>query len=971
MTQAPETEHTKQAVDASVPPPDIDGVVRTDSVTKQLYSTDASIYKIRPNYVIFPFNRKDVITVHRWSQRHSVPLTPRGGGTSLSGQSIGQGAVIDYSKHFDQILEWDSENERVRVQPGLVLEHLNKALAEHGYQFGPDVATANRATIGGMIGNNSAGAHSIRHGHTADHVHSLDCVLANGETVTFEPLSMAEAERRGEQSNLEGRLYRTLPERIQQSRKKIMSEYPELMRNVSGYALDRFLDQLDDGVVDFTQLICGSEGTLGTVIEAELDVVPAVERTGLVVLECDSLQDALSANREAIKGNPLAVELLDSKLLELAQNSIEFSRYLDWIEGDPEAVLIVETELSEKDTSTEGGNEYYRQLFRDSGFQGPIHSVRDDSLQQKIWKVRKSGLPLLLGIPGDKKPTTFVEDTAVDPDRLVDYVTEFQELVADHDTEAAFYGHSSVGCLHIRPLINLKSNDGPTRMRDLARDVVDLVEKYNGALSGEHGDGKSRSEWLESYYGDYLTNLFEVVKDTFDSDHRLNPGNIVDPQRMDKNLRFGSDYDTSSLETVQDFSEQGGATEIIERCNGSGVCRKENDGTMCPSYMVTEEEKHSTRGRANVLRGLIDGDLDSSAMTDGRLESVMELCISCKACKSECPSEVDMAPLNEEVQHKINTAEGTDLRSQFFAEIGRTVRRLASFQPLPAAIMSIPGMERLVKSSLDISPQRNLPSIAGNPFNVSKYPDDPTSVDNPVVLYVDTFSGYVEPDLARRSISLLKRLGYDPIVPDVPCCGRTLMSKGFLDKAQYQAQKTVDTLMPFAEKNLPILVLEPSCHSVLTDDLSRYVPGDTAEKIGESSVLISTFLVNNMETLNETTNVRPNTDILVHGHCHQKALVGSMDLVRLLDEFNQGEVEFVDSGCCGMAGSFGFEREHYSHSKKMANRKLVPAIKRSNSAKTVVAPGISCRQQINHFTDVSFKHPVEFLADAILDPSEV
>jgi FAD/FMN-containing dehydrogenase/Fe-S oxidoreductase len=953
-------------------PPSIEGIIRTDSVTKQLYSTDASIYEVRPECVFFPFNREDVRAIHRWCDHHERTIIPRGGGTSLSGQSIGKGAIVDYSRHLDEILEWDENEEIVRVEPGVVLENLNEFLSDYGYCFGPDVATANRATIGGMIGNNSAGAHSIRYGPTADHVRSLTCVLSNGEEITVEPISRDEARRRAERDTREGKLYDRIPELVQSHAQRIREEFPELMRNVSGYAVDRFLESLEEGVVDLTQLICGSEGSLGAVVEAELEVVPAVEETALVVLECNSLQEAVRANHEAIQADPLAVELLDDMVLTLAEESREFSRHMDWIQGDPEAVIIVEVgRKTGEEQSLQSRVHDVVDRLRSSDFTGTVQGVLDETLQDHIWKIRKSGLPLLLGISGDRKPTTFVEDTAVDPDRLAEYVSDFQDLVSEYDTQAAFYGHSSVGCLHIRPLINLKESDGVRDMRNLARDVVDLVKDYNGALSGEHGDGRSRSEWLDDFYGESLTQLFHDIKTAFDPDIRLNPGNVVEPERMDRNLRYGAEYEAHPPETVQDFEIQGGFEEIVERCNGSAVCRKENSGTMCPSYMVTGEEKHSTRGRANLLRGLMDGDVSSEALSDGRAESVMELCISCKACKSECPSEVDMAPLKEETLHRVHQEKGARVRERFFAGIGRTARMLASWQPIPNLLLSVPGIEALVKRSLGIAPERDLPQFAPDPFRAfTEESDHEETGKKTVVLYVDTFSGYLESRLARRAIRVLKRFGYQPIVPETPCCGRPYMSKGFLEKARTQVQRTLDVLEPYAEQSVPILTLEPSCYSVLVDDARRYAPGPTAEAVADSTVLFNEFIQSRVgDELNEEM-VNPPGDLLLHGHCHQKALSGSDAFVTMMDRVARGNAQFVDAGCCGMAGSFGYEEEHYEHSRRMAERKLLPAVEQQAEGTTVVAPGLSCRQQIQHFTSASVKHPVDVLADAVLAPTE-
>lgn len=951
----------------TVPPPDIDGVVREDSVTRQLYSTDASIYEVKPEYVLFPVNRSDIQTIHRWSATYDVTLVPRGAGTSLSGQSIGRGAVVDYSKHFDGILNWDARTKTVRVEPGVVLEQLNEFLEPRGRSFGPDVATSNRATIGGMIGNNSAGAHSIRYGYTARHVESITCVLPGGEEVQFEPLNREEARRKARGDGPEARLYRTVPRLVEDRAGMIDDQYPELLRNVSGYGLDRFLDRLEDDVVDFTELICGSEGTLGAVVEATLKTVPAIETKGLLVVNCSSLQDAVRANRRIIEESPLAVELLDRTLLELAGDSRELSRYMDWMQGNPEAVLIVEVGSEVGRDDMQKRVDTIRDAVSELELDLSVTTVLDEKTQQNVWKVRKSGLPLLLGISDDRKPTTFVEDTAVDPEHLADYVREFQSIVEDFGTTAAFYGHISVGCLHIRPLINLKSAGGIRDMKAMTEAVVELVKKYNGSLSGEHGDGRARSEWLDEFYSPEMTELFEEVKTAFDPDHRFNPGNIVEPGSMTEDLRYGEDYRVEHWDLEQDFSGQGGFAEIIERCNGSAVCRKEESGTMCPSYMVTRDEKHSTRGRANVLRGLISGSLDREALTDGRLEEVMDLCISCKACKSECPSEVDMAPLKQEISHRLHRENGANLREWFFGAFGRFARLAAPAQPLVGWLQSVPGVEPLMKWVLGVAPERSLPALSGNPVQPRTPVDNPEELSNPVVLYTDTFNGYLEPEVLRQTWNLFEALGADPIVPEVPCCGRTYLSQGFLGKGRRQARKTVEVLADYAGSNIPIVTLEPSCYSAIVDDYPRLVPGEKTDRVAGQTELLTDFLEREYreELENQAAEVEPAGTVRVHGHCHQKALLGEESLVSLLEAVAGDRVEFIDSGCCGMAGSFGYEREHYDHSTAMGERKLMPAVRNGDGEDRIVAPGLSCRDQIRDLTGLSPDHPAEFLNDLV------
>jgi FAD/FMN-containing dehydrogenase/Fe-S oxidoreductase len=943
-------------------PPDLRGDVRRDDLSRQLYSTDASIYKVHPRYVCIPSGPGDLNRLVEWVDNHELSLVPRGAGTSLSGQSIGSGAVVDCSRHLTEILDVDPSERTARVQPGVVLDHLNQLLAEHGLQFGPDVATASRANLGGMIGNNSAGAHSIRYGHTAEHVRALEVLLPNGEEVTFEPITREEARARAGNGSLEARLYRDVLELVESHAELIRDAYPTIQRNSSGYGLDRFLDKLERDVVDFTELICGSEGTLGLVKEATLDLVSAPRSRGALVYHADDLLEAMELNRCMVEeASPYAVELIDDTILDLARDSLETSRMLDWVEGSPSTLLVVEQAEFEDSADLADQLERTRGTIRDSGFNGElVEATTEDQLEQ-VWSVRKAGLPLLLGLPGNDKPTTFVEDTAVDPARLADYVRDFQELVEDHGTRAAFYGHSSVGCLHIRPLVNLKSEEGVQAMRSLAEDAFDLVLEYNGVISGEHGVGRARSEWLETMYGSEVVSLFESIKHCFDPDNRFNPGNVVDPSPMTENLRFGADYEASSFDSVRDFSDKNGFTEFVELCNGNGACRKEDSGTMCPSYMVTREEKHSTRGRANALRGLLDGDLDPSALTDGTMEEVMELCISCKGCKSECPTGIDMAPMKEEVLHRIHREKGASLRDRFFAEIGTIFRVLAPASGMVNWIQSLPGVEGLTKKILGVGQNRHLPKLARDTFPFHEFPSTSEGLSNPVVLHVDTFTGYVEPDVARDATRVLEALGYDVVVPRLPDCGRPMMSKGFLDRAEKQVSRTLDHLGPMARRNLPIVGLEPSCVSAFTDDYQRFESSDRAEMVARQTRTFTEFLSeegaeslrNDLGTFEE--------DVLIHGHCHQEALYGTGDAQSLFEDLTDGAVRVLDSGCCGMAGSFGFEAEHVEHSREMGERVLLPEVREAPSETLVLASGTSCRQQVADFTDRRALHPAEVL----------
>ena len=941
----------------------VEGEVRFDKMTRHLYSTDASIYQIEPIGVVFPRHAGDVQAVLETANEFRVPILPRGGGTSLAGQTVGQAVVLDFSRHMNQILEVNREERWCRVQPGVVQDELNAHVRPAGLLFGPDTSTSNRATLGGMLGNNSAGAHSIAYGLTVDHVLELTVLLSDGAQVRFADVTPEELEVKRRQSGLEGHIYLEVSRLIAEHRDEILARYPKILRRVSGYNLDQFVR---DKPFNLARLAVGSEGTLVAVVEAKMRLVPHPPKTALDVIHFRTLDEALDASPAILETGPYAVELTDKMILDLARGNIEQSKRLGFVQGDPAAILIVEY-AGESEGEVKAKVEALESLRSRSrmGYAATITQAPEE--QQSIWKLRKAGLGLLLGMKGEKKPVAFVEDTAVDPARLPEFTRHFKEILAKHGAEAGYYGHCSVGCLHIRPLINLKETAGVAQMLAIANEITDLVLAFGGALSGEHGDGLARSHFNAKLYGPQLYDAFRQVKQGFDPNNLMNPGKIVDAPPMTENLRYGSSYKTWEPETTLDFSGQGGFAAAVEMCNGVGVCRKKLEGTMCPSYMATLDEEHSTRGRANALRTVLSGQIPQSEFTGRRLFEVLDLCLECKACKAECPSNVDMAKLKYEFLAHYYRANGLPLRNRLFGRIADLSRWGSRVAPLVNWLNGLEVSRWLLERFVGIDRRRPLPRLASATFLdwFSRHtPGNGVGARGTVLLFHDTFTTYHTPEVAIAATRLLERLGYRVELAEKWCCGRPLISKGMLGEAQAHARLNVSALGPFALRGVPIVGLEPSCLLTLRDEYPDLIRDETASAVARQAFLLEEFLLEEQKTGRLVWPERSGGRVLLHGHCHQKALSGTASTVLVLRAAGY-EVSEIDAGCCGMAGSFGFEKEHYELSVAIARRKLVPTIEAVGRDVTIAAAGISCRQQIEHLTDRRARHPAELLWDAL------
>jgi FAD/FMN-containing dehydrogenase/Fe-S oxidoreductase len=955
----------------------IRGDVRFDPASRLLYSTDASMYQVEPIGVVMPRDADDVQAAIEVTRGQGVAVLPRGGGTSLTGQTVNHALVLDFSRSMNQVLEVNAEEGWARVQPGLVQDELNHHVRPQGLLFGPDTSTSNRATLGGMLGNNSGGSHSIAYGLTVDHVIEMTALLADGTRVVLGEVTGEECAARAARAGAEGRIYREVARIREAYADEIRARFPSHWRRVAGYNLNELLGiGVKPGSyagggngaprsLNMARLVVGSEGTFCTVLEAKVRLVRRPARTAVDVIHYRDMQEALESSQAILETGPYAVELTDKMILDLARGNIEHRQRARFIQGDPAAILMVEY-AGDSDAEVRAKVEALEARRQRERFGYAAHIAYEAAEQQSIWKLRKAGLGLLFGLKGDGKPIAFVEDTCVHPKHLAEFVPRFRDIFARHDTDGAYYGHCSVGCLHIRPVINLKTKRGLEQVEAIGREITDLVLQFGGTISSEHGDGRARSPFLERMYGPTIMRAFRELKAAFDPDNRMNPGNIVANAELTRHLRYGAQYTTWEPKTLLDFSSHGGFAAAVEMCNGVGECRKKLEGTMCPSYMATRDEEHSTRGRANALRAVLSGRMAPAEFTGQRLYEVMDLCLECKGCKAECPANVDMAKLKYEFLHHYYRANGLPLRNKLFGRIARVNALGARVPGLVNAVSASAPMRWILERVVGIDRRRPLPALARQTFTdwFARRPPAAAAPRGEVVLFHDTFVTYNVPEIGRAAVEVLERAGYRVVLVDRKCCGRPLISKGLLEEARQHADWNVARLAPYAARGIGIVGLEPSCLLTLRDEWVDLLRTEEARAVAHQSFLLEEFLLReraNGLTLPFSGHGRP---VLLHGHCHQKALVGTAPTVAVL-KWAGYEVSEVDSGCCGMAGSFGFEREHYDISVALGNRRLAPAVKAAPADTLVVAPGMSCRQQIDHLAGRLARHPAEALREAL------
>jgi FAD/FMN-containing dehydrogenase/Fe-S oxidoreductase len=933
----------------------LEGYLRTDPSSRALWSTDASVYLRRPAGVVVARCEEDVKRALEAAREIGLSITPRGTGTSLAGQATAPGLALDVSE-MQRVLELDLEGRRCSVEPGFIQGELNALVEPHGLVFGADTSTSDVATLGGMIGNNSAGMRSIVYGTTADQILSLRCVLASGETVELGPLPRYEAIRRARHADAEARLLRGALEIGERYSEEIKRRFPKMIRRVSGYSLDALIDP---ETLDLTRLICGSEGTLAVVTRAEFRLSELPPQRAMASFQFGSLAEAARATVRLFEEKPSALELLDDIAIGRARANPVYKDSTRFVQGDPNALLLVEWGGTEEELDNRFAG--LEALAREVGA-SVVTPLRAKGEMAQTVKLRKSTLPILLGTTDKEKPVAFVEDAAVPPDRLEEFITRFREIVERNGTWACFYGHASVGCLHVRPALDTSDPEGVGRMRRIAEEVADLVVECGGSISGEHGDGLSRSEFLERMYGSEIVRAFGEVKRLFDPKGMLNPGVIVNPPPMDQQLRIGPGRRRLPIDTNLDFSEQGSFAAAVELCNGSGFCRKKTGGTMCPSYMVTLDEQDTTRARANMLRSVLDGTLPPGELTGERMKEVMDLCVGCKACKAECPSQVDVASMKTEVLYQMGKKHGFSMRQRAAGHVRRGLALAALLPSLYNATSGTLLARRAASLLAGIDPRRSLPKVTKKTFS-KRFPDLPQGAGpEEVALFNDTWNEYQRPEIGEGAVRLFAAAGAKIHLPKVVCCGRPMLSEGLIDQARKNAKRNLDILYPFVERGMPLVGLEPSCILTIRDDYKKLLPEDEdderVKELAEASRLFEeALLVLDAQKL----PLREGSPVLLHGHCHQKALVGTGPTEEALALSPGADVEVVDSGCCGMAGLFGYEEGHYEVSMKMAERRLFPAV-RGAEGRVVVAPGTSCREQILEGTGRRALHPAEYLA---------
>ncbi len=943
---------------------EIRGDLLHDALSRGRYSTDASIYQIVPRAVVVPADDADVEAALQVAREEGLPVLPRGAGTSQNGQAIGDALLIDTTRHLNNITNLDVESLTVTVQPGVVLDQLNRFLKPHGLFYPVDVSTANRATLGGMTGNNSCGARSIRYGNMVHNVHSIEAILADGSKAHFKKLNGT-----GGVSTLESRLLAL----GQREADEIHARFPDLLRRVGGYNIDE-LTKTDPNMA---RLLVGSEGTLAFFQRIHLDLQPLPRHKVLGVCHFPSFYEAMDSTQHIVRLNPAAVELVDRTMIELARNIPLFAGTVSkFVQGEPDAILLVEFAGDDRDEQLRGLRELV-ELMESMGFRDSVVEAVDPSFQNAIWEVRKSGLNIMMSMKGDGKPVSFIEDCAVRLEDLAEYTSRLTDIFHKHGTEGTFYAHASVGTLHVRPVLNMKQPEGASTMRAIMEETLEMVREYKGSHSGEHGDGISRSEFHRDMFGDRMVKNFEEVKNLFDPNGMMNPGKIVNPHSFDDRelMRFKPGYESRMPDTALDWSEWGGFDRAVEMCNNNGACRKANVGTMCPSYRVTYDEQHLTRGRANSLRLAITGQLDGDGLESQALYDTMDLCVGCKGCKRECPTGVDMARMKSEFLYHYNKLHKPGLRGRLFAFLPRYAYRLRSLSFLLNLRDTIPGFAALSELLLGLSRRRPLPRWRRDHF-VPVIEDAVPDERPEVVLLVDTFNHCFEAENAIAAMSVLTAAGYRVHCPaaadhDRPlCCGRTFFSSGLLDQAREEARRTVDALRPYIERGVPVVGLEPSCLLTLRDEYLVLIPGEETRALAENSFLLEEFLVREREAGRAGLQLKPLSQkkALVHGHCHQKAFNLMSSVERVLRWVPELEVGTIDSSCCGMAGSFGYEQEHYELSMKMGSLSLFPAVDNAGEDTLIVADGTSCRHQIRQGTDRNALHIARVLQMALADP---
>ncbi|ALM06999.1 FAD-binding protein [Sediminicola sp. YIK13] len=956
----------------------LEGDLQWDSLTTALYSTDASVYRKMPLAVVFPKTIEDIRKIIHFADQHSVGIIPRTAGTSLAGQCVGDGIVVDVSKNFTNIIHLDEAKRQVTVEPGVIRDELNLFLAPYGLFFGPNTSTSNRCMIGGMVGNNSSGTTSIQQGVTRDKIVSMKTILADGTDVEFKAISKEDFKHKMTLDNLEGSIYNNLYKELSdtETQNEIFEEFPKasIHRRNTGYAVDEilksnvFTDAKQD--INLCKLLSGSEGTLAftTEITLELDVLPP-KLSAMVVTHYHTLDDSLKDVVPVMEHNLHSCEMMDKVILDCTKNNRAQLANRFFIEGDPAAVLMLEL----RSDTEEDLDAQISKLLATVELSGLSYSnaILRGGNTNKAAELRKAGLGLLGNMVGDRKAVACIEDTAVALEDLKDFIGEFSQIMKAYEQDAVYYAHAGAGELHLRPILNLKKSEDVALFRAITTDVAKLTKKYKGSFSGEHGDGIVRAEFIPLMIGENNYQLLKRVKSYFDPKGIFNPGKIVDAYPMDESLRYEIDREEPEIKTLMDFSDSEGILKAAEKCNGSGDCRKTHKvaGAMCPSYHATKNEKDTTRGRANALREFLTNPNASNRFDSKELKDVFDLCLSCKACSSECPSNVDIATLKTEFLYQYQEANGYPLRGKLFAHNTRLNKLGSKMAGLTNAVYRSKVLSSLVKKTAGVSQERSLPKVSSVDFNkhLQKSQKEATISKSKVILYIDEFTNYLDTELGKDAIEVLVLLGYD-VELFFGESGRTYISKGFLKEAKKLALTNIEKLKVFADRAVPVIGLEPSAILTFRDEYKRFgADAKIVDAIGANAYLIEEFLASEIENGNLTSaqfTKEPRT-VKIHNHCHQKALSNqkvTFDILNLPENYT---VSIISSGCCGMAGSFGYEEEHYEVSMQIGELKLFPAVRKSAEDVIIAANGTSCRHQIHDGTKRTALHPITILKGAL------
>jgi len=965
----------------------LEGDFNFDRVTRHLYATDASAYREMPLAVAMPKNSKDIKKLVVFANEHKVGLIPRTAGTSLAGQVVGSGIVVDVSRYMDEILEVNVEEKWVRVQPGVIRDDLNKHLAPYSFLFGPETATANRAMIGGMIGNNSCGSNSIVYGSTREHLLEANIILSDGTETVLQSLSneefIAKANGQGVSSTLEGEIYFETHQILsdKENQKRIEKEFPKrsIPRRNTGYALDMLAinKPYQENGQDFNmcKIFAGSEGTLGFLTEAKINIEKFPQGIkGLACIHFDDMIECLKANIIALKYKPTASEIIDHVILSCTKDNIEQTKNRFFVKGDPDSILVVEL-LRNTEEELLGAFDSMINDLKVEGY-GYHYPLLLENEMPRIWSLRKAGLGLLGNLPGDPKAVAVIEDTAVTTDELPQYIEEFQKILEKYKLQCMYYAHVGTGEIHIRPILNLKSKEGNEIFRIIAQESATLVKKYEGSLSGEHGDGRLRGEFIPQMVGPENFELIRRIKKAWDPDNIFNPGKIVDTPPMNTFLRYAPGQETVEFDTAFDFSKNGGFMREVEKCNGVGECRKSilTGGTMCPSYMATKNEKDTTRARANILREMMTHSKKSNRFDHKEIKEVMDLCMSCKGCKSECPSNIDMARYKAEFQHQYYKSNGVPFRTKMIASFEKNNAKASKVPGLYNALTTFVPTASIAKSIMGIAPKRSFPKLHKQTLRVWFKGFKPTvnngSIKGSIVLFCDEFTNYNDTNIGIIAIKLLDKLGYRVKMIDHTESGRTMFSKGLLDGAKKAAVTNIIALKDVVSQETPLIGLEPSAILTFRDEYPDIVPQELKEdarSIASNAYIIDEFLAGEIDKGNMKADqfTEREQKIKVHGHCHQKAISSVSFTTKILSLPANYNAEEIPSGCCGMAGSFGYEKEHYNVSMKIGELVLFPAVRNAEEGVVIVAPGTSCRHQIKDGTNRNALHPVEVLYQAL------